>query len=177
MEEKKKVFIRGCKNRGDEIKNILTGLGATATDISFSDDKFIYFINHHNKISLALVSSEVGAIIMDNYKEIQLPQKQWKDGDVLVNNNYPSSYAVFKKYNDNGTFEAYFTLDQKTAHFDTAAYVEAFHLASAEELENLPRLFSFLMGNLNEVGLCLPKNVAQNPLPDNEIKRLKEGDD
>jgi len=178
MEEKKKVFIRGLKGRGNEVIDILTKLGAINTVSRYNDNSdYIYFINHRNEISCALVNSEMGAIIMDNYKEIALPRGRWKDGDVLVNNKFSGCYAVFKKYNNDGTFEVYFTLDQKTAHFDTAAFVEAFHLATTAEIENLPLLFCFLMGRLNEAGLCLPKNVERNPLPDNETKRLEESDD
>ena len=160
MKDEQKIYIRGDKNRGDEVKDTLTGLGAhTVTDISCDNDDYIYFINHDNEISVALVGSEVARIIMDNYKEIELPRRLWKDGDVLVNNNYPGYYAVFKKYNDNDTFEAYFTLGGKTAIFDATAYVEGFHFASKEELKEVPCIFTFLMCNLNEVVLCLPKKV------------------
>lgn len=160
MEEKKKVYIRGRKGRGSTVIDILAELGATKTmGINGEAKDTIYFIDHDNNIACALVNSEMGAIIMDNYKEIALPRRRWKDGDALVNNKFSGSYAVFKKYNNDGTFEAYFTLDQKTAHFDTAASVEAFHLASTVEIENLPLLFCFLMSRLNEAGLCLPKKV------------------
>lgn len=162
MEKKKKVFIRGRKGRGSTVIDILTEFGATKTmEISGEAKDTIYFIDHDNNIACALVNSEMGAIIMDNYKEIALPRRRWKDGDALVNNKFSGCYAVFKKYNNDGTFEAYFTLDQKTAHFDTVAFVEAFHLASEEELGVAPRLFVFLMGRLNEAGLCLPKKVEQ----------------
>lgn len=160
MKDNQKIYIIGDKNRGNEVKDILTGLGAHAlTDISCNNDRFIYFINHDNEISVALVGSEVARIIMDNYKKIELPSQQWKDGDVLVNNNYSSSYAVFKKYNDNGTFKTYFAFDNKTAYFDTSAQVELYHLASEEEIKNLPPLFCLLMSALNNAGLCLPKKV------------------
>lgn len=160
MEEKKKVFIRGCKDRGDEIKDILTGLGAhPVTDVSCNDDHFIYFINYKNEIGVARIGSEVARIIMDKYKEIELPQQQWKDGDILVCNRYPNCYAVFKKYDVNDTFDAYFIFDNKNVNSDATAFAEAYHRATAEEIENLPRLIDFLMGYLNEAGLCLPKKV------------------
>ena len=162
MEENKKVFIRGCKGRGSEIADILTGFGATAAEVSCVGDDRIYFITHDNNISVAFVGSELGHIIMDNYKEIKLPQRQeWKEGDILVDDSNPKSYAVFKEYGKGVAFRAYFFLCDKIVYFDTTASVTHYHLANAEELENLPRLFSFLMGNLNEVGLCLPKKVDQ----------------
>lgn len=160
MEEKKKVFIRGNKYRGDEIKDILTGLGATTEYVSCDNDDYIYFITHENEISIALIGSEVARIIMDNYKEIELPQQPWKDGDILVDDSEPKSYAVFKEYNKEfNAFRTYFILNNKTAYFDTPANVGHYHLASKEEIESLSMLFCFLMGRLNEIGLCLPKKV------------------
>ena len=35
MEEKQKVWIRGRKGRGSEIKGILTGLGAKAAEVIY----------------------------------------------------------------------------------------------------------------------------------------------
>ena len=160
MEEKKKVFIRGLKGRGNEVIDILTELGAINTVSRYNDNgDYIYFINHRNEISCALINSEIGAIIMDKYKEIELPQQQWKDGDILVCNRYPNCYAVFKKYDVNDTFDAYFIFDNKNVNSDATAFAEAYHRATAEEIENLPRLIDFLMGYLNEAGLCLPKKV------------------
>lgn len=157
MEEKKKIFIRGCKGRGDEVKKILTELGATpVTDIEYDNDYFVYFINHKNEISFAMVDSEVGALVMDNYKEIELPSQQWKDGNILINNNRPNCYAVFKKYFVNGTFDAYFTLENKTAYFDATESVEFYHLANAEEMRKAPMLFYILLNNLDAGRRCLP---------------------
>ena len=178
MEEKKKVFIIGCKGRGSEVIDILKGLGAkNKMEISGENKDNIYFINHDNNITCALADSEIGAIVMDNYRDIELPRQKWIEDDILTLDNHKGCYAAFKKYNDDGTFEAYFVLDHKTVYFDATVSVESFHLASIEELEDIPRLFFFLMCNLNEVVLCLPKNVAQNPLPDYMVKRLREEND
>ena len=160
MEEKKKVFIRGLKGRGNEVIDILTKLGAINTVSRYNDNgDYIYFINHRNEIVCALIDSEVGAIIMDNYKEIELPKQPWKDGDILIDDRDPKSYAVFKEYNEGHTFGAYFILINKTAYFNTSALAETFHRATTEELKTVPRLFVLLMGALNEVGLCLSKKV------------------
>lgn len=157
MEENKKIFIRGCKGRGQEIIDFLTGLGATnANEVGGEDGNTIYFISHKNRISFALVGSEFALIIMDNYKEIELPQQRWEEGDILINNNRPNCYAVFKKYFVNGTFDAYFTLENKTAHFDATECVEFYHRASAEEMKKIPMLFYFLLNNLDAVRKCLP---------------------
>lgn len=164
MEEKQKVYIRGCKGRGSEVIDILAGLGATETIDGCNNDDLIYFINHHNKITCALIESEVGAIIMDNYREIELPQRQWEDGDILICSRYPNCYAVFKKYIDNNTFDAYFIYDNKNAYFDATAFSKAYRLASAKDIEGLPRLFSYLMAYLNASGLCLPKARSTNKI-------------
>lgn len=66
---------------------------------------------------------------------------------------------MFKKYNGDNIFEAHFVFYEKAAHFDTLENVEHYHLASEEEIKNLPPLFSLLMGALNNAGLCLPKKV------------------
>ena len=165
MEEKKRVYIRGNKYRRDEIKDILTGLGASTEYVSCNNDNYIYFITHENEISIALIGSEVGRIIMDNYKEIELPQqpwkqwKEWKDGDILIDDRDPKRYAVFKEHVKGLAFRAYFVLLDKTAYFDTLANARHFHLASEEEVENLPSLFGLLIGALNDAYLHFPKKV------------------
>lgn len=99
MKEKQKIFIRGNKYRRNEIKDILTGLGATTEYLSCDNDHFIYFITHENEISIALIGSEVARIIMDNYKEIELPP-QWHDGDILISKDEPLAFAVFDYFSD-----------------------------------------------------------------------------
>ena len=172
------MYIKGVQGRGEEVKLALINLGGyVVRDYNYTVSDCLYYINHNEEIRCTKKTTEIGKIIMDNYKEIKLPLLPWNDRDVLVINNYPDCYAAFKKYNDDGTFEAYFVLDHKTVYFDATASVESFHLASIEELEDIPRLFFFLMCNLNEIVLCLPKNVAQNPLPDYMVKRLREEND
>lgn len=85
MKEAWKVYIKGVPNRGDEIIKILTNLGAN-NDYNYDDytsSHFIYFINHEGNISSAPINSEPAKIIMDNYKEVKLPEK-WRDGDILI---------------------------------------------------------------------------------------------
>lgn len=138
MKDSQRIYIRGNKNRGDEIKDILTGLGAhPVTDISYNDDRFIYFINHENEIGIALIDSEVARIIMDNYKEIKLPE-QWKNGDILINNN--NDYALFKKYKDNDYFEAYFLLDKKQIIFDMTLSIGSYRRVNEEEREQVSNM-------------------------------------
>lgn len=155
MEEKQKVYIRGCKGRGSEVIDTLTRLGATETIDGCNNDDRIYFINHHNKITCALIDSEVGNIIMDNYKEIELPQRQWEDGDILIDDSDPKSYAVFKKYGTGLIFRAYFVLIDKTAYFDTLANVRHYHLANEEEKKVFHMQYSRLWSNMKAANTVL----------------------
>ena len=136
MEEKKKVWIRGRKGCGKEIVKILEELGATNVGkIGCENEDAIYFIDHENRISCRLRGSEIEHIIMDNYKEIKLPEQEWKDGDVLICNKWPGQCAVFKKYREDGVFETYLTFDDDGISFNATAPVEIYHLASGKELE------------------------------------------
>lgn len=146
MKDKQKIYIRGNKERGDEIRNILTGLGAHAvTDISCNYDRFIYFINHDNEISVALVGSEVARIIMGNYREIKLPEQTWKDGDVLVNVKRDRElYAVFDRDVPYLSFNAYLLVGDgciEAVPYDEAICIrEDYRLATPSEIEHFHEL-------------------------------------
>lgn len=138
MEEEWKVYIKGVPNRGDEIIKILTNLGAN-NDYNYdgyASNYFIYFINHEGNISSASINSEPAKIIMDNYREIKLPEK-WKDGDLLVCHMLSGNrYAVYSndselmKYN---TIITYANVDNHTYGVNVLFDKEDFTLASDEE--------------------------------------------
>ena len=160
MEEKQKVWIRGRKGCGDEIKGILTGLGATdAHGMRCENEDAIYFINHKNKISCADTISEVALIIMDNYKEIELPQRQqpWKDGDVLLCDKFPGQCAVFKKYREDGAFETYLIFYDDGISFNATAPVELYRLPNEKELEDAAKMFYAMARKMFEVSKKLEK--------------------
>ena len=160
MEEKKKVWIRGRKGCGKEIVKFLEQLGAKNTlGMGCNDEDTIYFINHKNKISCADTISEVSLIIMDNYKEIELPQRQqpWKDGDVLICDKWPGQCAVFKKYREDGVFEMYLTIDDGGISLNATAPVELYHLASGKELEDAAKMFYTVARKFFEVSKKLEK--------------------
>lgn len=77
MKEEWKVYIKGVPERGKEVINTLINLGAENnnecrdTDISCY---YIYFINHKGHISSVSLNSEPAKIIMDNYREMHLPE-------------------------------------------------------------------------------------------------------
>ena len=159
MEEKKKVWIRGRKGRESEIKGILTGLGAgDAAEVICEDGDCIYFINHDNEIDCVPgFSTELAQIIMDNYREVELPAEQWKDGDVLICDKWPGQCAVFKKYREDGVFETYLTIDEGGLSFNATAPVELYHLASGKELEDAAKMFYTVGTKLFEVSKKLEK--------------------
>ena len=164
MEEKKKVYIRGHKGREQDVVDILVGLGANAPKHEFGDsDDYLYFINHNNEIGVALINSEVGAIIMDNYKEIELrPQKSWEDGDILAfdfdSGSYCSGvYAVFKNYTGNDTFESYILVNDDDVRLGISCPTGAYRLANEVEKEDFRRRYSFVMSDLKAAIAVLEK--------------------
>ena len=165
MEEKKKVFIRGLKGRGNEVIDILTKLGAINTVSRYNDNgDYIYFINHRNEISCALIDSEVGAIIMDNYKEIELPQRPWEDGDILAfdfdSGSYCSGvYAVFKKYTEDDTFESYILVNDDDVRLGISCPTGAYRLANEVEKEDFRRRYSFMKSHLEAAITVLNKDT------------------
>ena len=164
MEEKKKVYIVGRKGRGSEIIDTLKGLGATKTmEISGEAKDTIYFIDHNDKITCALIDSEFGAIIMDNYKEIILPQKEWKDGDILAYNGcdelYCSGvYAVFKEYAENDIFDSYIFINNEYMRFGISFHTKDYHLANEVEKEDFSRKYDYMKSYLNAANTVLKRN-------------------
>lgn len=96
MTDEQRVFVRGVKDRGSEVIKMLENRGGENYQLDGADPEYLYYINHEGAISLALLDSEFGKIIMDNYHELHLPEK-WKDGDVLY---IPKSeaFVVFQCY-------------------------------------------------------------------------------
>lgn len=82
-----------------------------------------------------------GSEIVDNYKEIKLPRQEWKDGDVLLCDKFPGQCAIFKKYREDGVFEAYLAIDEDGMSFNATAPVELYHLASGKEFEDAAKMF------------------------------------
>ena len=163
MDEKKKVFIKGQKGRGSEIADILIGLGATAADVRCVGNDRIYFITHDNNISVALVGSELGRIIMDNYREIELPWQRWKEGDIHINDNYSNCYAVFKKYNDDDAFfDSYYVMCGNEVQFYATEHVEHYHLANKDEQEDANRACKSMLHCIIDSDRKLATQVAQS---------------
>lgn len=110
MTEERKVYIKGIPGRGKEVIKILTDLGGKESNsyLTGANKRGIYYIQHNLMISFAAMNTEMSKIIMDNYKEIKLPE-QWKNGDILYSDT-DKEFAVFKdKWKlDSDKFLAYF---------------------------------------------------------------------
>lgn len=141
MKDEQKVFIRGVEGRGSEVIKILEDLGGKVPPLDLGGNpKYIYFISHDGDITCMLYESEGGKIIMDFYREIKLPE-QWKNGDIIVENNTNPVYSVFKSTEGNGKFSEYFcvTIDGiiKANIFRS---ISKWHLANKEERKTFTNL-------------------------------------
>lgn len=106
MKKEWKVYIKGVQNRGEEVKQTLINLGGKIIrNYSYGALDSLFFINHYGEIRYASEFSEMGKIIMDNYKEIKLPE-QWKNGDILINTD-GSDYKVFWEYDSDSDTSFY----------------------------------------------------------------------
>lgn len=102
MREDWKVYIKGVQGRGEEVKQALINLGGyVVRDYNYTVSDCLYYINHNEEIRRTKKTTEIGKIIMDNYKEIKL-SGQWSDGDILVRKDNNNLFCVYQKPVDNG---------------------------------------------------------------------------
>lgn len=103
MKQEQKVYILGVEGRGAEVIKMLEDRGGKLYgQIDGEDRDLIYSISHNGDVFSALCDSEICQIIMDNYREIKLPE--WKDGDVLTNFESNDCFAVYKSGCKSGDF-------------------------------------------------------------------------
>jgi hypothetical protein len=173
MEEKKKVWIRGRKGRGSEIKKILKGLGAKVYGLDCNEDDSIYFIDHENGIGVTFTDSELAQVIMDNYREIELPRQEWKDGDVLL---CDGSHVVLN--DQHVELKA-----DKVKREGTIGKRSYYAFPNGVEAEDICRYLSFNLGNVVKYSCRAGRKDATKKIEDlekakdyleNEIKRVKE---
>ena len=133
MKKEWKVYIKGVPNRGNEIIKELEKQGGINCQLDGEDSKYLYYITHEGSISLALIDSEFGRIIMDNYKEIKVSDR-WKTGDILVNNN-SSKFYVFDKFTEQGNIFVYLEITKDSREDKTILNItEIYHLISCTSL-------------------------------------------
>lgn len=97
MKENQKVYIRGIKNRGDEIIETLKKLGGINRKSLGGDDKYAYYYINPKGVIDYVYEHEYSPdylLVKEFYKKIELSErKNWKDGDLLVR-----SYEGKKEY-------------------------------------------------------------------------------
>ncbi len=144
MKEEWKVFIRGNKDRGEEVIKVLEDCGASNSCGYIGDDTMIYFVRHDGIIDFVCEDTEYSKVIMDNYTELHLPEK-WKDGDVLYIQK-SKTFVVFKRYaymDENGVnhFDTYFSVDENSLHVYGTQELEGYPiLATPQEIDHFREL-------------------------------------
>lgn len=88
MKDCQKVYIRGVKNRGDEVIETLKKLGGINRKSLGGGDKYAYYYINPKGVIDYVYEHEYSPdylLVKEFYKEIELPErKKWKDGDLLV---------------------------------------------------------------------------------------------
>lgn len=77
---------------------------------------------------------------MDNYHELHLSE-QWKDGDIIVENDTNPVYSVFRSKEGNGKFSEYFCVTSDgIIKANIFRSINKWHLANEEERETFTNL-------------------------------------
>lgn len=136
MEDRQRVFVRGVEGRGDEVLKMLEEHGGENYHLDGADPEYLYYINHEGSISLALLDSEFGKIIMDNYTELSLPEN-WKDGDVLVDRHDSQIMVLYEFVSDKEAdlFNAHIRLNGDMIILHSLEVRKRFRIATDQEIE------------------------------------------
>ena len=107
--ENMRVWIRGNKERGEEVIKALTDLGAKNINKRSGEcEDAIYSVDKHNKIDCLSTDSDIASLVVNFYKEIKLPYKP-KDKELVCcwDDDYPfSRYLVFYDAKNNRVFRS-----------------------------------------------------------------------
>lgn len=137
MEDRQRVYIKGVPGRGDEVIKMFEDRGVKKNCfLACTDPDLIYYISHDGIIQSVSYNNELGKVIMDNYREIKLPE-QWMDGDVLVGRG-GDIFAVFRHMDIKSSFIAYMQASEDGAvDYENGVRCdrEDYRLATDEEVE------------------------------------------
>lgn len=135
MTDNQKVYIRGVEGHGGEVIKTLTDLGAeNLWKRAGSDPEHIYYISPLGVLQEAEDGSEAALMVKEYCREIKLPE-QWKDGDILYDEN-DDVFAVVRDIHgyisthiaiNNGEIEKDFTFPKEDFCLATPSEVERFH--------------------------------------------------
>lgn len=144
MTEEWKVFIKGVPGRGEEVIKALKAVGGKLKQnsrLSGALSSYVYIINHNGIIGAVPVGCELSKIIMDNYRELNLPE-QWKYGDVLIRKD-GSSFDIFYRYVQDFSFSPLLEVTEKVCNEYkriVEVYAGFYRLATPSEVERFHEL-------------------------------------
>lgn len=132
MKEEQKIYIRGSKDRPDDIRRILEQHGGKVhgiIDYTFSDH--IYYINHDGIIDNTCEGSGLYYFITKYYHEVKLPNNLgcWKKGDILVSNNDSNRFYVFESFAKDGRIFVYLEISKSPIDDKAIRINDIYHLA------------------------------------------------
>ena len=105
------------------------------------DPQKLYFIDHNHAVKCAPLDSALGRIIMEYYREIQLPE-QWLDGELLVGRG-GNLFAVFSHKEKDSSFVAYMQASEDSVQEYPDGVIcnrENYRLATDEEAKKFHEL-------------------------------------
>lgn len=109
MKKEQKKYIRGSKDRPNDVRKILEHYTGKVSGIMNFTLNGIYFINHNGIIDYTPKGSELSQMITEYYHEVKLPSNLgcWKSGDILVNDKNPNEFYVFNMFTKNSEIFIY----------------------------------------------------------------------
>lgn len=139
MKEEQKIYIRGSKDRPNDVKTILEQYKGRVSGLINFTLNGIYFINHNGIIDYTPEGSEMSQMITEYYHEVKLPSNLgcWKTGDILVNNN-SSKFYVFDKFTEQGNIFVYLEVTKDSRSDKTILNItEMYQLISCTSLHKV----------------------------------------
>lgn len=143
METEKNFWIRGNRQRGEEVIAALKQLGGiNKYNLQGIKENKIYYINHCGYITSTFHDTEEAYLIKKYYKEVKL-QGLFSEGDILINKT-KKEFCVFKEYDDYSydyfAITLYVEENKYDIHKDTddaiyAFITKYFRKATEEEIE------------------------------------------
>lgn len=147
MKEEQKIYIRGSKDRPNDVRRILEQHGGKVEEgTNFTFENCIYYIGHNgvihyiSDIDYIPTVSELYKMITKYYHEVKLPNSSeyWERGDILVNNNDPNEFYVFDKFTEKGNIFVYLRVVKDPFRIDNIYQVVSYfpcHKANDKELK------------------------------------------
>lgn len=133
MKEEQKIYIRGSKDRPNDVRKVLEQNGGRVKGIiNFTFNDSIYFINHNGIIDCAPVGSELSQMITEYYHEFTLPSNLecWENGDILVSNNDSNRFYVFEGFAKDGRIFVYLEISKSPIDDKALRINDVHHLVS-----------------------------------------------